>query len=242
MKWVHKVMSRAKTILTISDRMARDYEKLFEKPTEILRIPAKNISSGKSGKERQGIVYAGNLGVNRSTPLVELGQALKREGIPGLECIDVYSGEQNPKTLEKLTEEYGIRFHGAVSAKEKTIILGNARYLLHVEAFDERAKLRTGYSLSTKIGECLGSGACVAAYGPKDISSMEYLIENQAAVFSEDADELVSCLREAEEQDNLYQEYVERAQKVVQEFHDKEKNDMIMKQLLKEVSNPPHAD
>lgn len=241
MKWVRKVMSRSKTILTISDRMARDYSELFGKSTEILRIPTQKQKSRKVTKERLGIVYAGNLGVNRSTPLVELAQCLKRAKIPGLEYVDVYSGEQNPKTLEKLTEENGIRFHGAVSPKEMASVLGNARYMLHVEAFDEHSKLRTGYSLSTKIGECLGSGACVVAYGPKDISSMEYLNQNQAAVFSENSVEIIETLKALEGNETLYQEYVRHAEQLVCDCHDKEKNDFIMKNLLIETSRPPHT-
>lgn len=230
MKWTKKVAARTEAVIVISDRMSRDYAKLFDCPIRVLRISAKENSLARPMAERSGIFYVGGLGVNRIDPLVALGRQLKEANIPGFERIQVYSNDKNPNTLALLTDENGICFHGGVSAEEVPGILGGAKYLLHVEAFDRSSIERTRYSLSTKIGESLASGACLIAYGPRDISSMAYLEENHAAILLDDPTQIVSALTETD--DAAYERYVQNALELVRRNHDKQKNDQAIRELL----------
>lgn len=230
MKWAKKVASCAESVVVISDGMKRDYAKLFDKPISILRISAGESSFARSKNERSGICYVGGLGVNRIEPLVDLGRELKKANIPGFERIQVYSNDKNSQTLAKLTDENGICFHGGVSADEVPQILGSAKYLLHVEAFDRSSVERTRYSLSTKIGESLASGACLIAHGPSDISSMSYLRDNNAAIMLDDPADIVSALTQTD--DAAYEKYMQNASALVRRNHDKQKNDAVVKKLL----------
>lgn len=230
MKWTRKVATRTESVIVISDRMKRDYATLFDQPIHVLRISAQENSCARSAKERSGIFYVGGLGVNRIEPLVELGKQLRGANIPGFERIQVYSNDKNPATLAQLTDENGICFHGGASAEEVPGILGSAKYLLHVEAFDDFSIERTRYSLSTKIGESLASGACLIAYGPRDISSMAYLEENHAAILLDGPDRIVSALTETD--DAAYEGYVQSALDLVRRNHDKRKNDAVVRELL----------
>ena len=231
-KWAHRAADLSRCLITISDKMQQDYSALFGKQAEVIRISAKENPERVPVEEKSRIVYAGNLGVNRLEPLLELGRQLTKAGMTEYPWIDVYSGERDPKRLELLTKENGINFHGAVSQEELGRILGSAKYLLHVEAFDEDSMKRTRYSLSTKIGESLQSGACIVAYGPKDISSMEYLIEHDAAVFLSRPEDLISLLKKFDEEKETYKGYVERAVRLAEECHNKKLNDEKMRKAL----------
>lgn len=229
-RWAGKVATRTESVIVISDRMKRDYAKLFDQPIHVLRISAKENSLARPMKERSGIFYVGGLGVNRIEPLVALGKQLREANIPGFERIQVYSNDKNPATLAQLTDENGICFHGGASAEEVPGILGSAKYLLHVEAFDDFSIERTRYSLSTKIGESLASGACLIAYGPRDIFSMSYLAEHDAAILLDEPARIVSVLTETD--DAAYEKYVQHALDLVRRNHDTQKNDAVVRELL----------
>lgn len=230
LKWTKKVASCTESVIVISDGMKRDYPKIFDKPIRVLRISAGENNFAEPQNERAGIFYVGGLGVNRIEPLVALGRELKKASIPGFERIQVYSGDKNPKTLAELTDENGICFHGGAAADDVPKILGSAKYLLHVEAFDRSSVERTRYSLSTKIGESLASGACLIAYGPHDISSMSYLDENDAAIMLDEPHDIVSALTQTD--DAAYERYVQNALELTRRNHDKQKNDAVVKELL----------
>lgn len=188
MKWAKLVSERSKEMIVISDKMKKDYSEIFKCPITVLRISAEENPFSLPFDERSGIVYVGGLGVNRLAPLAELGREMKKQA-PS-QYIDVYSNDKNPEIKAMLTEENGFRFHGGASAEEVPKIIGKAKFVLHVEAFDDKSRRRTRYSLSTKIGESLRSGACIIAYGPWDISSIEYLADANAAIILKSADEL----------------------------------------------------
>lgn len=241
-KWAKKTGSLCSHIITICDKMKRDYPALFDAPIDVIRISAEENPDRLPAEQRQGIVYAGNLGVNRIVPLLELGRALKASGRPGYDRIDVYSGERDPKKLEQLTEKNGIRFHGAVPSEQIPKILGSTKFLLHLEASDERSVLRTRYSLSTKIGESLQSGACILAHGPEDLSSMEYLAENQAAVFVRQPEDAAGIVEKLLSEQILYDSCVENAVLLARKAHNKQKNDELMLQILTEAVKGHNAN
>ena len=223
-KWAKKVANVSKSIIAISDKMKKDYSILFNKDVDVLRISAEKLESNDSS--RKGIVYAGNLGVNRIEPLLELASVLGGHNM----VIDIYSNEQDPNRLSLLNNNQGIHFHGSLNLDELKEVLRNTKYVLHVEAFDEESKRRTRYSLSTKIGESLQSGACILAYGPKDISSMEYLIENQACLFIEDKNELPRILNELS--DDEYHQIIENSYLLADKYHNKQKNNELILKIF----------
>lgn len=232
MKWVKRISERTESVVVISEHMKRAYTALFSQPIHVVRISAPVNLMARPMQDRSGIVYVGGLGVGRITPLLELGRSLRRRHAPDCSYIDVYSNDRNQAVLQHLTEENGIRFYGGLAAEDVPSILGKAKFVLHIESFDEKAKERTRYSLSTKIGESLRSGACMIAYGPPEIASMEYLKENQAAVVLHAPDELSSAVDRLCSNPSLYQSYIEKAEQLAAKNHSKEKNDARMSAIL----------
>ena len=234
MKWARAVMEKTDTIITISDKMAKDYQKLFHKRTVTLRISADMNTYSLPPEKRSGIAYIGNLGVNRSIPLVNFAGALAQLDNQDLDHIDVYSNESNPEILKRIRSVQEIHFKGALSGTQIAQKLGVYRYLLHIEAFDQSARNRTRYSLSTKIGESLRSGACLIAYGPAELASMEYLKEHSAAFVTESADIAVCFIKESQYNQTQYRKYIENAEALASECHDKAKNESVMLELLRQ--------
>lgn len=235
LQWARCAASQSPMLLTISREMQEDYAALFGVPAETVRIPVAMNPCAMPPEQRKGVVYAGNLGLHRIEPLLELGRALHRGNVPGCQHIDVYSGERNDETLRRLRSAEGIVFHGDLPGQDIPALLGRAKYLVITEAFDKATRQRTHYSLSTKIGESLASGACIVAYGPEEISSMRYLAAYQAACMLHRAEDAPSQLRWLEENPVLYQGYAQRAAALASRAHDPQTNRQTVCRLLWQV-------
>lgn len=182
MKCVRRTMDYAHCAVTISEKMTEAYRTLFGKPCRTLHTGTAVCASQIPDDERQGIAYLGNLGYCRHEQLVQLGKALQALQLPqGPHYIDVYSAETNPERLQCLTEENGIRFHGAVSGREVQSIVARSLAVIHTESFREDMRQKVRFSVSTKIADSLASGTCLIAYGPEDVASIEYLAAHGAA-------------------------------------------------------------
>ena len=150
-KLARQVVRQSGAVVTISDKMGTDYARFFDVPVETVRISSDPNPYALPATQRTGIVYAGNLGLNRIAPLVELGRALRQAALPGFSAIDVYSGEQRPAVLRQITEENGLHYCGRISATEVERLLGRSKILVFTESFDDKSVRRVKYSLSTKI-------------------------------------------------------------------------------------------
>ena len=193
MKNVLKTMRYASGIVCYTKKMAVDYQSLFNRPTLFYRHFDVNRSVNKH--ERKGIVYVGNLGLNRWKNLVKIGKCLNQLNIsPLLNHIDVYSATQDESILSEMCRSEGISFKGKISAEEVKNVLNNAKYAIHTESRDYLE--RVNYSFSTKILETIYSGVCLIAYGPSSIASIREIEEVGTAYVISDEDDLGAKLKE----------------------------------------------
>lgn len=180
MKSVNKAMSYSSAIFCICDSMTEDYEKLFNKKCVTIHTAA-SFEGKLVGDKKRKISYIGNLGYNRHLQLIDIGRALKKLGTD-IDHIDVYSSEKREEILKLMTAENGIVFHGSIPADEVKKVMAESLAVIHAESFDENIKNSVRYSVSTKIADSLMSGICILAYGPKEIASIKYLSDNNAAI------------------------------------------------------------
>ncbi len=114
-KLARQVVRQSGSVVTISDKMGTDYARFFDVPVETVRISSDPNPYALPATQRTGIVYAGNLGLNRIAPLVELGTA--RSGKPlclvflPLMCIPAssvppFSDRLRKKTVCTIAEEF----------------------------------------------------------------------------------------------------------------------------------------
>ena len=195
MKSVRATMKRASAIFTICDSMTKDYAKMFGVQCFTLHTPTKEVELNFE-KDANRISYIGNVGHERDDQLVEIGRALKKIEIKGApKFIDVYSAEKRPEVLKKLTEENGIKFHGAISAEEVLKVMAGSIAVIHTESFNEKTKNTVKYSVSTKIAESLMYGPCLIAFGPSGIASIDYLKSEGAAFVITEPEKLQASLK-----------------------------------------------
>lgn len=221
------------TFITASDKMLKTYESEFGKKgysimtsTEIAKAPVKESGGIK-------ISYVGNLGLNRWKSLVEIGRCLKQRDL----LLDIYSAETRKSILSYLNPSNGIRFHGAIPASKVEEVIKSSTIIIHVESMDKKNRQRTQYSMSTKIAESLGSGVCLFAYGPSDVSSIEYLVDNDAACVVTKKEDLGIVLERILTDGKLRERYVTNALRLAVERHSYEKNARLFYEMIMETCN-----
>jgi glycosyltransferase involved in cell wall biosynthesis len=185
-------------------------------PTEVNAISARN-------ERKQKIFYAGNLGLGRAEQLVLMGRAIKSLGRTDITHIDVYSSEVREELTSLMTEENGIVFHGEVSSDHILRLMNENKYVIHTESFDMDYKTRVMYSVSTKIADCLSCGACIIAFGPTEVASIDYLNRSGAAWIIENEETLTAKLRELFEDDEKSAVIVSNALELSEKNHNNKK-------------------
>ena len=229
MREVKKTIRCADKLFCICDKMSEDYHKLFNKDCITIHTPAtidKVLSYPKTNK----ISYLGNLGYNRDKQLIAIGKALKELNL----CpnhIDIYSFEIRDEILTNMTQENGIVFHGAVGADEVLKVIGESMAVIHVESFERRDRNSVRYSVSTKIADSLMSGTCIFAFGPKEIASIDYLNQNDAAICCTDSGELIGKLKELISDTERRKEVIKNA-KILSQNHSQDKTPKIIYETL----------
>ena len=223
---------RVASVIVISEKMQRDYGALFDVPIRVVRIGANEPAGRLPWDERSGICYVGGLGVGRLDVLLAVGKALARAGVPGCEMLRVYTGDENPRTLERLRAAEGIEFLGALDRAGVERVQASTRFLLLVESSEPAFEERTRYSCSTKIGEYLASGACVVCVGPPDIASVEYLRENGAALVADDPAEVPALVRDTLSHGTSVADLLTREHALAQRCHNAERNLKTMGGIL----------
>ena len=220
-------------VIAASDKMQKDYTKEFNKQVDAIMTPTKvNKIKIENQSDHIKISYIGNLGHERWKSLIEIGNCLKSIG----HILDVYSGEKKIDVINQLNLKNGIRFHGEIDRDKVKDIINSSTLLIHVESMNEISREKTKYSMSTKIAESLGSGICLFAYGPNNVSSIEYLIENSAACTVTRKKDLLIKLQEIINSDQLRKKYIKSALKLANDRHNFETNVQLFHKLINRSS------
>ncbi|MBP3926640.1 MAG: hypothetical protein J6D13_05600, partial [Clostridium sp.] len=231
LKKVHKTMARAARIFTICESLKGAYDALLKKPCSVLYTAASAEMQTADTAGSGQISFLGNLNLGRAEQLAMMGRAMKKHK----GWIDVYSRERNPEYLKGLTEENGIRFHGAVSAQEVLKIITSSKAVIHTESFAPEFRDITRYSISTKIADSLMCGPCIIAFGPEGIVSIDYLKENRAAYVISDPADLEPGLLRILSDEALRQEIVSNARTLAEKNHYPRTNPANVRRWLEEV-------
>lgn len=220
MRSVDRLLKRSSFVFTISELMAKDYSDRFEKDCRVL-YTASSFDAGYAGDpDKRGISYLGGLEYDRNIQLATIGEVL-REASDGMipDHVDVYSGS-SAELSAIFREKNGVAFHNAVSSQEVSRIIAGSMAVIHTESFDKRYRRLVRYSVSTKIPDCLASGTCILAYGPRDVASIRYLEEHDAAFVAETREELIRCIYDIFHNEELRNKKVKNAVSLAEMNHD----------------------
>ena len=209
MRTVKKTMDYASKIFCICDKMSLDYSKLFHKKCITIHTPS-SFSFNNKVKKNNHICYLGNLDFKRYKQLIYIGKALKNLGLE-ISHIDVYSAETRKDVIKLLNLDNGIVFHGAVDPKDVAKIMSESLAIIHTESFDEIERKTVKYSISTKIADSLLCGTCIFAFGPSEVASIKYLMDNDAAICCTNKSELNHSLEILVKDDDKRKKAIENA-------------------------------
>ena len=236
-KKVRMLMKNSQKVVTICDSLGRAYTEEFGCSTVTI-VTGSNIeiSSEMNVTDEKVFRYFGNLQLGRDESLFSIGKALDcvNQKFNFGYVLEIYTNETQQEILSRLTKVPSIRLKGFVSGEEVHRLMRGANFLIHTESFQKENIERVKYSVSTKIADSLASGTCLLAYGPAEVASIEYLIENEAAFCATSEDELASVLTELLTNEEKRELTVKNALALAKKNHDSEANCRMIKETLEE--------
>lgn len=214
-----KLFNQSSCTFSFNEEMSLEYGKLFNREFPVLYNAASKLNEVDI-KNKEGISYLGGLGLKRDDQLISIANSLQNIKLDGFKPkMNVYSNGLSQETKLKFDKCPIIEFMGSAGALEVKNIISNSKCLLHVESFDEKLYGRLRYSLSTKIPESLGSHTLLVAFGPKGLASMNYLKKYDAAIVSDNIDELISKLSKAIGDEKEYKRIIGNAYRLYLQNH-----------------------
>ncbi len=182
--------------------------------------------------------YIGNISLKRDENIISLGEALDfiNNNLHTNHKLLVYT-RINDDFILRCKKVNSIKFMGAIPGKEVKSAIENSDILIHTESFNKNEIEMTKYSFSTKIADSLSSGKCLLAYGPPNIASMDYLINNNCAFCIVDKQNLLKGLKELLTNCELRKMYGEIGKKVAYDNHNSQKNSDNIKTILERIIN-----
>ena len=205
-KTVEKIIDEADLLFGASDLLCSEYEKIFGKKIIPLR---KGCVLGSQFREREEngvirIVYAGNLYYGRDAALARICEAIKKANKTADRklILTVFTSTPVPKKYEAVfNDKECCEFMGPRSYSEVMETMRGADLALHAESFSEKWKKVVRYSYSTKISDCIESGAMIFAVGPEGIASIEEVRKIPGALVVDRLDDLDGAVASIPETD-----------------------------------------
>lgn len=222
-KTFDKLMKYSTNSIYICDMINEKYSSYFNhKGVTIMTTSEMLLSNKNIQQQKNKVSYLGNVSLDRWKNLVEIGKTLQKIS-PNL-FLNIYSNENREEITRHLNVKNGILFNGKVTYEKVKEVMYASELLIHTENFEQKNINITKYSVSTKIADSLSCGTCLFAYGPKEIASMDYLIQNDVARVVSEKQELENGLTEIIKNKEMRQKYVDKALIVASQFHNKEIN------------------
>lgn len=195
--WIRKTVSISNINYAATPELCKYYSNITGKEFQLKYKGVSFLSQfTKIYSKPIKIVYAGNLLYGRWQTLSLLAKAIDEvcNEQSGFELI-IYTGTSLSKEMERCLNTRSSSVKGAVSFNEVKKIMKEADIVLHVEAFDKKNILKTKYSFSTKITDCIESGNCIMGIGPSEIASINFLKKSQSAIVANSYADIVHHLQ-----------------------------------------------
>lgn len=181
------------------------------------------------------IVYAGNLLYGRMEIIKLIVDLLEKyDGGEKKVSFDIYSNTLLSSEEQKYFEEKKVsRYLGKKDYEIIVECLGAADIVLHVESFKPEQILKTKYSFSTKIIDCLQSGSILLAVGPGEVSSIEYVKKIPGACVIDDLNALDVQLSTFLDDTESFTKRAEQIRMFAQMYHDIKENTKKLNVILR---------
>lgn len=195
--WIRKTISISSINYAATTELCDYYSNITGKEFKVLHKGISFLSSSTITNSKPiKIVYAGNLLYGRWQTLSLLAKAIEEVCKGQIEFeLSIYTGTALSKEMERSLNTRSSSVKGAVPFNEVKKIMKEVDIVLHVESFDKKNILKTKYSFSTKITDCIESGNCVMGIGPSEIASINFLKKSESALVANSYGEIVFHLQ-----------------------------------------------
>ncbi len=223
--WLRKLIPRYSIFYSQSDDQMKEFRKKFGIETKFLvkcgEFKEEKIHTSIGSPIR--IVYAGKLYCNRWKTLALIVKALREINKGGIKAVlEIYTADTVDKKMKRaLDDGEGSFIKGCVGAEELREIYNSSDIVLHVEGLDLANRLLTRYSFSTKVMDCLSSGAATMAVCWEKHAAYVYLKENDVALTASSYEEVLTTLSRVVKEPDLVLKYARRAYEFGVKNHDR---------------------
>ena len=233
---IEQLMKVTKKNVVICDSLKEQYTKKFNVPA-ITIMTGSNYSIAQkitNKKEVSSITYMGNLAYKRYESIAEIGKVLDEinEEHDLKYRLKLYTGNLSEEAQKAFSCVKSIEYCGYVTGDAFRAKFEESDILLHTESFDKECIDRVKNSISTKIADSLGSGIPLLAYGPDNIASIEYLINNKCAYVILNKAELKKGLMKLMIDSELRNEISDNGIKIASINHTSSCNSMRLREMI----------
>lgn len=223
--WLYRFVIRRKLrefvksldiLYVISSKQKEEYNKAFNRECKLL-YKGSEFKEFKHKKLELNspikLVYTGNIYSGRWQTLARIGRVLKELNKDGIKAqLFIYTQNAvSGKMCKALGVADSVFLMGGIPFNKVREVLLDADIVVHVESFGLKDRLETRLSFSTKLVDYFESGRCIFAVGWKNAASIDYLIQNDAAVVATSTGEMESKLKELISNHQLIMDYGQKA-------------------------------
>lgn len=236
-KVVRDLIKTAEHCIYNSEKLRNLYSKCFQHRNSVI-MTSTNITNAvieqSDCSKLPTIVYAGNIGVGRHKPLIEIAQEVYR--INRQIRLEIYGSAPNARVTNLLRKQPNIIIKGMVGYEDIIKIMKRSDIILHVESNHKKDYKELINGFSTKIADCLAVGKCLFAYGPKEIASIEYLKKNEVAFVANYKSELASLLSQIITDKSEREKHIRKALTLADRNHNIAKNSILFGNIIKNLN------
>ena len=167
------------------------------------------------------LIYAGNLLWGRADVLGQLAALIEHINRDSIKAtLEIYTGSFiTPEIEHKLNRGDSSRIMGKCGFNEIVEKLHQADIVLQVESFEPNLMKVVRYSFSTKIIDCLHSGAAMLVIGPSGIASVEYSRRIPGVILVDNMDDLPNVMESLVENSSTLLSCAASVQEFAQKNH-----------------------
>ena len=236
------MIARASAVLTISEQMEDEYQRLYGGrgyQTLLNAEPLRDtgsIVSDFSDKKSLIFLYGGNIGIGRFETLLRVAEAIQRSNIINCrnDVMRLFTQTITRKQEKEIAKYATIQYCGYADKETFSNEIVKSDVLLHVESFDKRMMKVTRLSISTKIPEYMSYQKLIYAIGPAEIASMAHIGKYQAGyVTTSRSIEAIMNVLHSIIYDRIKNEfYIAQSRVVYDTIHNSEKTKKRIRELV----------
>lgn len=190
----NKTIANSELLFTIGSKMSHEYSRYYDRDFLYIMNSVDYVEYNIPVIKNDELVvsYFGGLHLNRWKMLARFSSNL-----PSNVVLHIYTAASITPEIKEYVLNSGAVLKGFVTSDNIQVKMLESDFLLHVESDEDSIKSITKLSISTKIPEYLISGRPLIAFGPKDLASIQFVVDNNVGFYID------SCLSNGEIKNKL---------------------------------------